>query len=171
VNVEKRRGSSREDAPNCGELPSLDKLIDFKKYEEYFLHAGKVKKKIVHSVKYLNAVFIHAYTYRCKNVLQNSGIYFLPVSKYGSVKITYLFPDYLTIVDWLLTELSKCLAAVHEGSTSPIQKPTTTEILSEFHLPTISVKNIPSVSRLSNWRSFTIVTKTSWHVLTNFFVV
>ena len=37
-----RRGSAREDALNCGELPSLDKLIDFKKYDKYFLHAGKV---------------------------------------------------------------------------------------------------------------------------------
>ena len=39
-----RRGSTREDELNCGELPSLDKLIYFKKHEKYFLHAGKVKQ-------------------------------------------------------------------------------------------------------------------------------
>jgi hypothetical protein len=33
-------GSAREDALNCGELPSLDKLTDFKKYENYFRHGG-----------------------------------------------------------------------------------------------------------------------------------
>jgi len=37
------RGSAREDALNCGELPSLDKLIDLKKYEKYFLPATEVK--------------------------------------------------------------------------------------------------------------------------------
>jgi hypothetical protein len=59
-------------------------------------------------------------------VSQNFGIYFLHISKYGSVKITYLVPDYLTIVNWLLTKLSKCLVAVQECSSSPIQRPTTT---------------------------------------------
>jgi hypothetical protein len=35
-----RSGSAREDALNCGELPFLDKLTDFKKYENYFLPGG-----------------------------------------------------------------------------------------------------------------------------------
>ena len=45
-----RHGSAREDPLNCDELPSLDKLIDFKKYEKYFLHAGKVKQDSSYSI-------------------------------------------------------------------------------------------------------------------------
>lgn len=68
-------------------------------------------------------------------------------------------PGDLTNVDCWLTELTKCVVAVHGESTSLIPNFTIDKTLGEFHSSNFSLKNsLLSLSRSSNWRNFTIVT-------------